>query len=118
MHFTTSTLLAALATTVSAYGPNGRTFAVNHFYGKGAMMVGRVDPLTNPGVPSGHVHHIQGGNAFGMTMTDTQLLQSTCTSSRVKADKSNYWTPSLYFKDPKTGSLEPVEMFYMNVYYL
>ncbi|EHK97068.1 hypothetical protein M7I_7210 [Glarea lozoyensis 74030] len=51
-------------------------------------------------------------------MTDTQALeQSTCTSSLVKNDKSNYWTPSLYFKDPTTGMLESVEMFYMNVYY-
>jgi len=117
MHYTTSTVIAALATTASAYSATGRTFAVNHFYGKGPLMVGRVDPLTNPGTASGHVHAIQGGNAFGETMTDTQALSSTCTSSRVKADNSNYWTPALYFQDPKTGELEDVEMFYMNVYY-
>lgn len=110
--------LATFAASASAYDANHRTFAVNHFYGKGPLMMGRVDPIVNPGGPSGHVHAIQGGNAFGMTMTDTQALTSTCTSSRVKNDKSNYWTPSLYFQDPTTGLLEDVEMFYMNVYYL
>jgi hypothetical protein len=117
MYFSSATLLAALATSASAV-KTSRTFAVNHFYGNGPLMMGRVDPIVSPGTAAGHVHAIQGGNAFGLTMTDTQALGSTCTSSRVKADKSNYWTPSLWFKDPKTGLLEPVEMFYMNVYYL
>ena len=117
MHFSTP-LLAAFAVTASAYSAKDRTFAVNHFYGKGPLMMGRVDPIVSPGGPSGHVHAIQGGNAFGITMTDTQALGSTCTSSLVKNDKSNYWTPSLYFQDPETGMFEDVEMFYMNVYYL
>ncbi|RDL41181.1 uncharacterized protein BP5553_01160 [Venustampulla echinocandica] len=117
MHFTKSSLLAALASSASAYSATQRTFAVNHFYGKGPLVSGRMDPLTNPGEASGHAHTIQGGNAFALTMTDDQALKSTCTSSLVKNDKSNYWTPSLYFKDPKTGMLESVEMFYMNVYY-
>ena len=117
MHFSTP-LLATFAVSASAYSATQRSFAVNHFYGKGPLMMGRVDPIVTPGGPSGHVHAIQGGNAFGMTMTDTQALGSTCTSSRVKNDKSNYWTPALYFRDPKTGLFEDVEMFYMNVYYL
>jgi hypothetical protein len=118
MRYTTSTVLAALATTASAYSANGRTFAVNHFYGKGPLVIARADPLTNPGVPSGHVHAIQGGSNFAMEMSDDVLMGSNCTSSRVIADKSNYWTPALYFQDPTTGELEDVEMFYMNVYYL
>lgn len=118
MHFTAPTILA-FAASVSAYSATGRTFAVNHFYGKGPLMMGRVDPIVSPGGPSGHVHAVQGGNAFGITMTDTQALdQSTCTSSLVKNDKSNYWTPALWFQDPVTKELEPVDMFYMNVYYL
>lgn len=117
MRFSTA-LLATFAASASAYDANHRTFAVNHFYGKGPLMMGRVDPIVNPGAVSGHVHAIQGGNAFAMSMTDGQALTSTCTSSLVKNDKSNYWTPSLYFQDPKTGQLEAVEMFYMNVYYL
>jgi hypothetical protein len=111
------TLLATFAASASAYDANSRTFAVNHFYGNGPLVMGRMDPIVSPGGPSGHVHAVQGGNAFALTMTDDQALSSTCTSSLVKNDKSNYWTPSLYFQDPTTGLLEDVEMFYMNVYY-
>jgi hypothetical protein len=119
MQFSRISIFAAVASTASAYSATQRTFAVNHFYGKGPLTQGRMDPIINPGGPSGHVHAIQGGNAFAVTMTDTQALEkSTCTSSLVKNDKSNYWTPSLYFKDPVTGMLESVELFYMNVYYL
>ncbi|KAK6585852.1 hypothetical protein PZA11_000909 [Diplocarpon coronariae] len=117
MLFTKATVLAVCAATASAYSPDERTFAVNHFYGKGALVEGRMDPIVSPGVAASHVHTIQGGNAFGVSMTDDQSLKSTCTSSRVKNDKSNYWTPKLYFQDPVTQLLEPVEMFYMNVYY-
>jgi Domain of unknown function (DUF1996) len=117
MRFTTATFLAAFAS--SAYSATTqRTFAVNHFYGKGPLTIGRMDPIVDPGVASGHVHTVQGGNAFALTMTDDQALTSSCTSSLVKNDKSNYWTPSLYFQDPNNGSLESVDMFYMNVYYL
>lgn len=118
MHFTKASLLAAFASSASAYSATEGTFAVNHFYGQGPLVSGRMDPLTHPGKASPHAHTIQGGNAFAMEMTDDQLMKSTCTSSLVKNDKSNYWTPSLYFKDPKTGQLESVKMFYMNVYYL
>ncbi|KAH6711234.1 hypothetical protein BKA61DRAFT_613337 [Leptodontidium sp. MPI-SDFR-AT-0119] len=117
MQFSKTALLALCAASASAYSANQRTFAVNHFYGKGPLVMGRMDPIVNPGGPSGHVHAVQGGNAFALSMTDDQSLKSTCTSSLVKNDKSNYWTPALYFQDPKTGKLEPVEMFYMNVYY-
>jgi hypothetical protein len=117
MQFSTA-LLATFAASASAYSATGRTFAVNHFYGKGPLVTARMDPIVSPGVPSGHVHAVQGGNAFALSMTEDQALTSTCTSSLVKNDKSNYWTPSLYFQDPATGQLESVDMFYMNVYYL
>lgn len=110
-------LLATLATTVAAT-KDSRTFAVNHFYGNGPLTMGRMDPIINPGVASSHVHAIQGGSNFALTMSDDTLLNSNCTSSLVKNDKSNYWTPSLWFQDPTNGSLTPVPMFYMNVYYL
>lgn len=101
-----------------AYSPTERTFSVNHFYGKSNLVTARIDPITYPGVTSGHVHAVQGGNAFATTMTDNQALNSTCTSSLVKNDKSNYWTPALYFQDPQTGHFESVDLFYMQVYYL
>ena len=116
MHFTKAIALAILtASAEAAKGEN--TFAVLRFRGKD-LTNGRMDPIINPGQPSGHVHVIQGGNAFALTMNDDTPFKSTCTSAMINKDFSNYWTPSLYFKDPKTGELESVEMFYQNVYYL
>jgi len=117
MHFSKANVLAILAASALAYSPTARTFAVNHFYGKGALVEGRMDPIVNPGVASSHVHTIQGGDAFALTMGDTTASQSTCTSSLIKADKSNYWTPKMYFQSDN-GSLHDVDLFYMNVYYL
>ncbi|KAJ5217785.1 uncharacterized protein N7469_011410 [Penicillium citrinum] len=94
-----------------------RTFAVNHFYGQGPLTMGRMDPIVDPGVPATHSHAIQGGSNFNLTMGNEDLMDSHCTSSLVDADKSNYWTPTLYFQDPANGSFVSVPMFYMNVYY-
>jgi len=113
----TAAFLALLAASASA-AKDGRTFAVNHFYGKGPLVEGSMDPLVSPGKASSHVHTIQGGNKFGLTLSDTDLLDSTCTSSLIKNDKSAYWTPKLYFQDPSTGEFTDVPLFYMNVYYL
>jgi hypothetical protein len=116
MHFVTIACAAMAVSGVMA--KDGRTFAVMHFYGNGPLTAGRMDPIISPGTASGHHHTIQGGSNFGISMTDTQLLTSSCTSARIKNDKSNYWTPSLFFQDPKDGTFTPVPMFYMNVYYL
>ncbi|KAL3421235.1 WSC domain-containing protein [Phlyctema vagabunda] len=110
-----ATLLTLLASLVSA--KDKRTFAVNNFYGKGPLTMGRMDPIVNPGTASNHVHAIQGGSNFALSMSDTTLLESKCTSSLPKNDLSNYWTPALYFQDPSTGEFTSVEMFYMKVYY-
>lgn len=117
MHFNVlAAYLAGLLTV--AFAKDSRTFAVNHFYGQGPLTEGRMDPIINPGTASSHVHAIQGGSNFNLTMDNDALLDSHCTSSLVQADKSNYWTPSLYFQDPANGSFISVPMFYMNVYYL
>lgn len=116
MLFSKASIFIAFAASVSA-AKTQRTFAVNHFYGKGPLVEGRMDPIINPGVASSHVHTIQGGNNFALSMTDDQALASTCTSSLVKNDKSNYWTPKLYFA-AANGSFIDVPLFYMNVYYL
>jgi Domain of unknown function (DUF1996) len=114
--FSTAAFLATLLSVASA--KSGRTFAVNHFYGNGPLTIGRMDPIVSPGVPSGHVHAVQGGSNFALTMSDTVALDSQCTSSLIKNDKSNYWFPHLYFQDPQNGSFTAVPMFYANVYYL
>lgn len=109
-------ILAAILNLASA--KESRTFAVNHFYGQGPLTEGRMDPIVDPGKPAGHVHAIQGGSNFNLTMGNEDLMDSSCTSSLVDADKSNYWTPSLYFQDPTNGSFISVPFYYMNVYYL
>ena len=44
MLFATISVFAAMALSGAA-GPNGRTFAVNHFYGKGPLTSGCMDPI-------------------------------------------------------------------------
>jgi Domain of unknown function (DUF1996) len=117
MHFSSATVLFTLAVSVSARKEK-RTFAVNRFYGDGPLVTARMDPIVNPGTAAGHLHTIQGGSNFALNMDDTVLMQSQCTSSLIKNDLSNYWTPTLFFQDPKNGSFTPVPMFYMNIYYL
>lgn len=113
-----SSLFVALAATGSvSAAKTSRTFAVNYFYGNGPLTTGRADPIINPGIASGHVHSVMGGSNFNLTMSDDLLLSSTCTTSLAKADKSNYWTPQLYFQHTN-GTFEFVPMFYMKVYYL
>jgi hypothetical protein len=114
MFFSTA-VLAALAGVAAA--KDGRTFAVLHHYGKGPLMTGRVDPVVFPGQISSHVHTVMGGSNFGFDATGATLRESNCTTAKIKNDKSAYWFPALYFEDPKDGHFEPVEMFYMNVYY-
>ncbi|KAM3443970.1 hypothetical protein NHJ13734_001694 [Beauveria thailandica] len=115
MKFTTAAALTALLG-VAASAKDKRTFAVLHFTNK-QLTVARADPIVTPGKPSTHVHHVLGGNKFGLGSTGEDLKQSTCSTAKVKGDNSNYWFPSLYFKDPKSDNLESVELFYANVYY-
>lgn len=68
----------------------------------------RADPVVNPGSVSTHVHTIMGGNGFGFSMDFAQARASTCTTCRVKEDKSNYWVPSLYYR-AQNGSFISVE---------
>jgi len=119
MRFSTSTTLSALAAllpSLASADKDGRTFAVMHFYGDGTLVTGRMDPIVNPGGPAGHVHAVMGGNAFSLNMPGNAATKATCTNSRIKNDKSNYWTPSLYFQN-SDKTFTPVDMFYMNVYY-
>lgn len=110
------TILAALVR-LAAAAADQRTYAVLHHYGTGPLMIGRVDPIVSPGTVSSHVHTVMGGSNFGMNATGEILRQSNCTTALVKGDLSAYWFPRLYFQDPEDGQFEPVEMFYMNVYY-
>lgn len=114
MIFTTA-VLAALVASVAA--KDKRTFAVLRHYGNGPLTTCRADPIISPGTASAHVHTIMGASNFGLNVTGEHLRKSECTTALPKADMSNYWFPTLYFKDPKDGKLEQVPFYYMNVYY-
>lgn len=98
------------------------------------MVQERVDPILAPGQISQHLHSIHGGNSFSMNLlvrylyfwetslnvvyrTYNTARQSTCTSCEVAQDLSNYWTPTLYFKDPTTGQFEKVPNGGLLIYY-
>ncbi|KAI0399574.1 hypothetical protein F4802DRAFT_30308 [Xylaria palmicola] len=115
MRFTSATTLASLAALASA--KDSRTFAVLRFNGDGFLTEGPVDPIVNPGTIATHYHGIMGGSNFGPTVEGDQLMDSKCTTAKIKNDHSNYWVPSLFFQDPKNGTFQKVPMFYMNVYY-
>ncbi|ODA82763.1 hypothetical protein RJ55_01272 [Drechmeria coniospora] len=93
-----------------------RTFAVLRFNNK-QLTKGRMDPIVNPGQVSPHVHSVLGGSGFALGSTGGDLVRSNCSTAMIKGDNSNYWFPSLYFKDPKTGRFEDVDIFYANAYY-
>ncbi|GAB0132642.1 hypothetical protein EsDP_00001071 [Epichloe bromicola] len=118
MKLTAAAAFLALVTGVAARkdNPDKRTFAVLRFTNK-QLTKGRMDPIVTPGKVAGHVHSVLGGSGFGLASTGKDLMASNCSTALVKGDNSNYWFPSLYFKDPKTGKLEDVELFYANVYY-
>ncbi|KAK0753497.1 hypothetical protein B0T18DRAFT_452427 [Schizothecium vesticola] len=111
-----SIIFAALAATASA-AKSQRTFGVLRFNGNGPLMDCRIDAIVQPGGPSSHVHTFMGAGNIGWSSTGEELRQSTCTNTQLNADKSAYWFPKLYFKDPSDGKLEPVPLYYAAVYY-
>ncbi|KAG9032682.1 hypothetical protein FRB95_001110 [Tulasnella sp. JGI-2019a] len=76
-----------------------------------------VDPILSPGTASQHLHTIHGGNNFSMNETYTSATQSSCTSCQVAQDLSNYWVPTLYFKDPVNGTFTKVPNGGLLAYY-
>ncbi|PFH61687.1 hypothetical protein XA68_16570 [Ophiocordyceps unilateralis] len=107
---------ALVAVADIALAKDQRSFAVLRFTNK-QLTKGRMDPIRNPGQAGAHVHNILGGSGFGLSSNGHDLTKSKCSTAKVKGDNSNYWFPSLYFKDPKTGKYEDVEIFYANAYY-
>lgn len=63
----------------------------------------RIDPIVNPGVPSGHSHTVVGGNGMNFTMSPTEAKLSTCSTCEIQQDLSNYWTPKLYYRNSTSG---------------
>ncbi|KAF2645572.1 hypothetical protein P280DRAFT_531785 [Massarina eburnea CBS 473.64] len=94
-------LSTALALIVPAYA--GLRFPCS------TLTIQRLDPVVEPGtIPSAHVHHIVGGNAFNASMTGDVGERASCTTCQMAEDFSNYWTAVLYFKHPTNGSYHRV----------
>lgn len=69
----------------------------------------RLDPVVQPDtIPTAHLHHIVGGNAFNVTMSGDIGNKGSCTTCQMADDFSNYWTAVLYFKHPTNGSYHRV----------
>ncbi|TRM65774.1 hypothetical protein BD626DRAFT_485779 [Schizophyllum amplum] len=71
----------------------------------------RSDPLVNPDSVGAHLHQVVGGASFDFNMPTGYDLQaqSTCSSCSIVENKSNYWTPTLYFQSPSNGTLTRVK---------
>lgn len=96
---------------------DSKTFALLQFNGN-EIVRSRVDPIIFPGRVSEHVHGAMGGSNFAADATGDSMAESTCTNAKAADDKRAYWFPWLYFHDPTTGDFEPVDIGYVNVYYL
>ncbi|CAE6378171.1 unnamed protein product [Rhizoctonia solani] len=68
----------------------------------------RVDPMTNPGTVGPHVHNIVGASNFSPDSGSPDVLQQAkCSSTMIQDDKSNYWSPLLYYNHGN-GSYSPM----------
>lgn len=92
---------AAMAAAASAFDCSGHYFS---FYNRaGPMSYQRLDPALTPGSQSSHLHSFDGGNALGASSTFDSQMGSTCTTARIKPDKSLYWRPTLFWNGNNTG---------------
>lgn len=99
-----SNILSSLGLLAALTVPTVAQKAAYFVMGSGMpVIIERADPLLSPGKPSGHVHSVVGGNGFSTSMDFAKTQESTCSTIRVKFDKSNYWMPALYFH-AKNGS--------------
>ncbi|EIW68134.1 hypothetical protein TREMEDRAFT_45085 [Tremella mesenterica DSM 1558] len=62
------------------------------------LVSGRMDPIVSENAVSPHAHTILGGSAFSQNLGDP--TQSACSSNIVGSDKSNYWSPLLFYRYP------------------
>ena len=82
------------------------------------LVVARADPIISPGIPSGHVHTIMGGNAFSFALSYASTQTSNCSSCTVEGDFSNYWTPALYYQYPNGSFTSVQQSGGATIYYL
>jgi len=68
----------------------------------------RLDPIVNPNGISGHLHQVIGGSRFGASYNGAEYKAASCTTCPIKADKSNYWMPKLFWINNGGTSFTPV----------
>jgi hypothetical protein len=97
-------LITAFVTTVVAsnFDCNGNYFSFFNRRGD-TLTYARLDPSIYPGTVSPHLHSFDGGSGLGAITTFKSLVNSECTTARIKQDKSLYWRPSLYWSGNETG---------------
>lgn len=102
MFFNFFALTAGLAASASAFDCSGHYFS---FFNRGgdAMSYQRLDPALYPGTESPHLHSFDGGNGLSASTDFAEAQASTCTTARIKPDKSLYWRPSLFWNGNGTG---------------
>lgn len=83
----------------------------------GPLTYDRLDPIVNPGEISTHVHSVIGGNAFKQTMDYATTQTSDCSTAPVQADKSSYWSPTLYHRS-QNGTFSAIPVSFVQTYYL
>ncbi|KAF2116765.1 hypothetical protein BDV96DRAFT_611965 [Lophiotrema nucula] len=115
MYTTLAALTAGLAATVSAFDCNGAYFS---FYNRAgpSLSYQRLDPALFPGQESPHLHSFDGGNGLGESMSYETTQGSSCTTARIKPDKSLYWRPTLYWNGNNTGFYRVPDQ-YLKIYY-
>ncbi|KAK4688715.1 hypothetical protein P7C73_g1402, partial [Tremellales sp. Uapishka_1] len=105
-------LLVTLAVASADATPAAPFWVVQHGH---PLLTTRLDPLISPGGVSSHVHSIMGANSFAPIYDYNNSRSATCTTADISADKSHYWTPTLYRKS--ADGVKLVDLQYVNTYY-
>lgn len=106
-------LLAALAAPIVAQ--ESSYFVL---YSAPPLVTERLDPILSPGKVANHMHTFIGANGLAPTMDFAQTQKADCSTLPVKADKSIYWMPSLYYQSPRNGSFKrAIETSNTRIYY-
>ncbi|KAH3938341.1 hypothetical protein HBH98_255440 [Parastagonospora nodorum] len=104
-----------IVNSASTFNCNGNYFS---FFNRGGdtLSYARLDPSLHPGTTSPHLHSFDGGSGLSAATTFEDLVDSHCTTARIKQDKSLYWRPSLYWNGNGTGFYRVPEQ-YTKLYY-
>ncbi|KAH7097382.1 WSC-domain-containing protein [Auriculariales sp. MPI-PUGE-AT-0066] len=78
----------------------------------------RADSIVNPGLVSGHVHQVLGGNGFDFNQSYADARASTCSTCMAREDLSNYWTPVPYFHTKDNKFIKVPQIGGALIYYL